>query len=303
MTVVDTIKPETLALRSQLDEMLDQIATVQDPNTLTEVRARIEAARAWAKIHKATADLRLSLLSVEVEALVRIIELDAGDMLSQADRKAAEFLAEMSPSERENFVRGSGTATTAAGMVRSHLRDEELTRLRAESVAQGVAFARSPGSPNFGDSGAYTRNVSSVLREVVDDYTREGAPFSVAQMADGLIADAAIGDAVDPDVAEGIREVCRKAIRSAPVVKLGDTILPRLVTARTPDGDYVRIPVENAQILHLADMVEIRREQLAQDSAALEGLESVLDRLRRLPGSADDSRIGELVKRDLMESR
>lgn len=300
MTVIETTNPEVVALRSQLDDMLDQISSVGDTGSLTEVRARIEAARGWAKVHKATADLRLSLLRVEVEALVRIVELGAGEILSTSDRKTAEFLAGMTRPERDGFVKASGSATTAAGMVRSHLKDQELIRLRAEQVARGMAYASKPSAPSGEGAVGYAKSVREVLRDVMDDYTRDGAPFSVAQMADDLISDAAIGEADDPAIAEGIREVCRKAIGAAPVVKLGDSILPRLVTTRSADGNYVRIPVENAQVRHLEDMVALRREQLAQDSAALDELETVLARLRKMPGADDESRIGALVAQSVL---
>lgn len=282
-----------------IDGLLDSLSRASSLTDLTETRARIEAARAWAKVHNQVREMRLDLLRVEVEALVRIVELGGLATLPARDRKSAEYLAAMTREERSRLVQQSGTSTTAAGMCRSIFLEEELERERAFGRTKGRRFADGPPMSD-GDRVEAAKDrvaaVSAVLAEVVASYTSEDSQaFTVEDIAEDVINAAALGDAVDPAVREGVREVCRTALRRAPVIEIDGTRLPRLITARDAEGSYVRIPVENALLSHLDEMRDLRREQLAQDSAALDALDAVARKLRSLPGAADESRIGQLV--------
>lgn len=294
----------TLAVRpTDISAILASLRLAESIEDLQEARARIEAARAWAKVHGQVKAMRLDLLRVEVEALVRIAELGGANLLPPKDRKAAKWLSDMSPEERAALVSDSGNATTAAGMCRSIWTAEELETERELNRQRGRRFATTPGRPEQADlirlAREHVANVSAVLSDVVDTYTdTAGRAFTVNELADEVIADAALGD-LDPAVREGVREVCRTALRRSPIVEIDGTRLPRTVTARDEDGNFIRIPVENALLAHLAEMRDLRREQLAQDQAALDVLDDIDARLRAIPGATDRSRIGDLIARSL----
>lgn len=268
---------------------------------VSEARARIEAVKAWAKVHGKTKDMRLDLLRLEVEALVRLVELDGLDTLTPAERKAARHLASLTSDERDELITRRGTFTTASGMCAAMWREEHLERQLDLSRRRGREFASSPGrsaeyDPEEGRDAAHS--IANVLGGLLDVYTNEGQPFTTSEIADHIISEAAQGDAVEEDAAllQGVREVVREAIRKAPALSIDGTVLPRLVTARTDEGQHVRVPVEFATMAHLADMIAMRREQLEQDRKALERLQAIEKKLQGMPGgSVPTTRIGALV--------
>lgn len=275
-----------------------------------EARARIEAIKAWAKVHGHTKDLRLDLLRLEVEALIRLAELGGLDDLSATDRRAATYLAGLSEDEREALISRRGTFTTASGMCASLWREEELERSVRMSRLRGQRFAEQPEPPaGVYDEAAienaryYVHGVSAVLGNVLRTYASTGAPFTVSDVAEQIVEEAANGAVAseDPALMDGVREVVREAIRKGPVGSLDGTAIPKLITARHEDGSYIRVPVENATVAHLDDMVTLRREQLAQDRAALDRLEAFAAKVRGLPGgSIPTSRIGSLIAASLL---
>ena len=294
---------------SQLDALLGQIQAASDIADLTEARARIEAARAWARVHKQVREMRLDLLRVEVEALVRIVELGGVNELPARDRKPAKHLASLSLAERATLVAQAGeSSTTAAGMVRAIWTADDLEKERARSRRLGQALATHPSAPHDADMQRLvkesTHRVEHVLGETLDAFTTAGAPFTVNDFAEEVISAAGIGSSgLDAKIEEGVREVCRAAVLKAPVISVAGTILPRFVTAQDDEGHFFRVPVENATLAHLDQMIEIRRHQLAQDAAKLDELEVVADRLRSMPGADDEARIGGLIAADLTSGR
>lgn len=276
-----------------------------------EARARIEAIKAWAKVHGRTKDLRLDLLRLEVEALVRLAELDGLDGLSSMERRAATYLAGLTEAERDELIGRRGTFTTASGMCSAMWREEELERSARMSRVRGRHFAERPEAPTdvydeaaIESARAYVHGVSAVLGNVLSTYTSTGGPFTIADVAEQIVEEAANGAVAsdDPALMDGIREVVREAIRKGPVGSLDGTVIPRLITARLDDGSFVRVPVENATMAHLDDMITLRREQLAQDRAALDRLEAFAGKVRRLPGGTlPTSRIGALIAASLLK--
>lgn len=295
---------------SQVEAILMQVRTTSSLTDLTEVRARIEAAKAWARIHKQVKEMRLDLLRVEVEALVRVVQLGGVDTLPARDRKAARYLAGLSIEERATLVARSGNVTTATGMCRSIWTDQELHAERERSREMGRRLAEMPDLADDEAVQSFIRESSMraewVLSDLIDRMTEIGEPFTVGELADELIHKAGISAdiAEDPEMEEGVREACRAAIRRQPVVRFGDgTSVPRIITAFSDSGAHVRIPVENAALRHLDQMIGARRRQLEQDAAALAELEAVAARLRSLPGAADEARIGDLLAADLLAHR
>lgn len=287
----------------QMNALAQSIKQINDVDDITEVRARIEAVKGWAKIHGQTKALRLDLLRLEVLALVRIVELGGADKLGK-DREAAEWLASLDEAERERFVRESRTATTAAGMVRAIWRIENLEKEVRWNRAQGRSYGEAPTPPGAYDEDAiktahqFVHTVAGALSKTVQYYAPlDGEPFSIEEMAEAVIEDSAVDAdlAADPAFVEGVREVCRKAVRDAPPLTMSDIPVPAFITARTAEGNYVRVPTMQATLAHVHEMVELKRVQLAQAAEALEKLERFEDRLRSTPGATDESRVAGLL--------
>lgn len=306
MTEIALVAESVERSRRTIAALHRHIGGMTDVAELHEVRARIEAARAWAKVHKQVRAVRLDLLRAEMAALVRLAHLDATADLSSGDRAAAAHLATLTADQREELIaKAAPNVTTASGLVRALQAASEYARQQRVSHLLGIERASAPTVPHLDDAAidAASRrvaDVAAVLKNVIDDYTRDGVSFTVADMADDLIESAGIGGTDDDALMDGVREVCRSAIRRAPVVRVDGTILPRLITVRLDDGSYIRVPIENATVEHLDQMRELRRGQLAEDQAALQRLDDAAARLHRVPGCRPDSRIGDLVAATLV---
>lgn len=268
---------------------------------LKEARARVEAMKAWAKVHNRTKQLRLDLLIIEVEALVRIVELGGAETLSSADRQAAEYLAAMNPVDRIKFVHESRTATTAVGMCRSVWREEEIKRERQNRIVIGRQLAEEPEPPKYDEEAIkmardHATGIQGVLEKITEDYIESGEEFTIEEITDQIMADSMPEDMVEDDaIRKGVSEVVRDAVRRSPVLTFNGTTIPRVITARN-DGKYIRIPTMNATVAHLDDMILMREAQIEQDQIKLDKLKSFAKMLRECAGgAAPESRIGDLI--------
>lgn len=296
--------------------LLLAIKAAEELDDLTAVRANIAAAREWAKVVDRTQELRFDLLQVEVEALVRTVELGGSHLLKKSDRDTGEYFAGLSHAQRVSFLIKEGKEhATAAGMYRAYLRaqreaewERRYAQLKLEKESTGRQFALTPRlslTPYAADDGAGDlenhfsgpRNLGACVSNALDVFTGSDG-FTINEFANEVIELADLGQLRDDDdVMEGVREVCRRAIRSAPYIEIGGTKLPRFVTAPMDDSadeSFFRVPVENASVAHFAQMVEMRESQLAQDAAKLSDLRALLLRLREL-AQDDGDRIGGLV--------
>src|SRR5262245_2330351 len=102
----------TKSARGAIDLVRQVLAEAQTPTDVLEVRAKIEMARTWARVYKKTKETRAELLTIEVAALVRMVELGGEDELPRADREAALFLASLTPADRDILIAEAKFATT-----------------------------------------------------------------------------------------------------------------------------------------------------------------------------------------------
>ena len=294
---------------SALADITAAIKNADSIEDLKEARARVEAMKAWAKVHDLTKQLRLELLHIEVAALVRIVELGGAATLKPAEARAAEYLAAMNPVERVKFIDGNKTATTATGLCQSVWREDEIKRHRQQSVVLGRKMAEHPEPPPIYDEQAITlarRNshgIAGVLAGIADEYMSDGEEFTIEEMAARIMEDSLPDDLQEDDVIrKGVSEVCREAVRRAPTLSIGDTVIPRFITARNGNNKYIRIPTMNATLAHLDDMIMMRESQIAQDQLAVERLQKIAKMLRDCPGGDNaEARIGALVASSISE--
>lgn len=274
-----------LAVSTKLGAMMEAvraaIAACDDPSAAHETIARIAAARAWARAHEKIREFRLELLTLEVDALVRVVQLGGESLLPKRDREAGVWLASKTPEERAALLADSGAQTTARGMCKAI-----WDRQGAVDVAQKIQRAGRAWA------GGERQTVHDVMAAVMSRYERLGTPFEVADMAAAVI-DRSDFDG-DSDFVEGVREMCRKELGASPVELIDGTVIPRFITSKLPDGSWVRIPTMNATLSDLRETIAMRREQLAQDSAALARLVTFEERVSERADN-DLSRIGDVI--------
>lgn len=294
MTAV-ALRPES---GLDLSGLLGAIRAVETLGEARTVRAKIEAARAWAKVHGEAKRVRLQILEMEIAALVRIYELGGEEILAPREWRAAEWLASLSIEDRATLTSDApSNISTAVGLAQRLMRDEADRRDWRAEWSRGVALASGEESGPISLESQYVTNVRKSLADALDEYTEAGEPFTVADMADEVVASLGVGGDVydNPALRDGVREVCRKAIRSAAPESFDGFAIPRFVTAIHGDT-YVRVPVMNATVGQLAQMIALRAEQLRQDRAALAELESLHARLSEA-GGAPGSSIASVIAR------
>lgn len=242
--------------RGAVELVRQVLSEAQTPADVQEVRAKIEMARQWARIYKRTKDVRRELLTIEVAALVRMVELGGEEELPDIDRQAALFLAKLTPKEREQFVNAAKLATSAARLVKRHLDAE------AEREA-GRSFASRPTVPLPTPKAIREREIRDardLAGTIIDAHVEAGEPFTISDLVDEVLI-AAGRDEQDSGFRQGVAEMCRGAvIRSANAGELEGTIIPKLITARVHDGMFVRIPTHNATVAHLDEALALKVE-------------------------------------------
>ena len=295
----DVVRVEVSAIvASQFDHLhrlAEAIRGTDDLADLIEAHARIEAARGWAKIHKQAKEMRLQLLVVEVEALVRIVELGGAEELLARDREAAQWLAALTPEQRSDLIAQSGSATTAAGMVRQVRRQNEVRRQWEARKRDGAAAAQTPPPPDAYDEDAViaardrVTNLSAVVANLAEEYIASGRAFTVDELAEEIIFESGIARDVADDEAfrEGLKEVSRRIIRSTPPLMVEGIEIPRFVTVRL-GGGYKRIPVVSATLAHLDSDIAEREAQIACDQAKLQKMVDVRAKLAGMLTAEDD---------------
>lgn len=308
IATIDSLSVIARKQLKQIEQITQAIKYAQSVDDVQDVRARAEALKGWAKVHGRVQEVRLELLQIEVAALVRVVELGGADQLPPADRKAALWLSAMSEEDRNSYIRSCKSATTVAGMCRSAWREQEIKLHRQTMRDAGIRLAEHPTPPPDGNevSNSARRMVSdmsTVLANILEENTSaDGVEFSIDEMADELI-EVSTTQQPDPLMIEGVREVCRRAVRSAPPKMIDGTVIPRVITARTSDGSYVRIPWASATVAHLQDMVDIRKAQLEDYEAAFDKLNRFYEKILTINGSRPDRTLGELIEESIQGTK
>lgn len=190
----------------------------------------------------------------------------------------------MSEEELLKEVQRSGKVTTAAGMCQAIWRQEAAE----ERKDFGRRWA----------SGKGRMKVSDAIEARMSDYTQSGMPFEVAEMAEGV---AAVLGEPDEDFMQGVREMCRKALRESPTELVGETIIPKYVTSQLPDGTWVRVPALNATYGDLLISLAAREDQMEKVQNALDKFRTFVEKVASFTPEKDD-RVQDILAASL-ESR
>lgn len=269
-----------------------------------DISAKVAMAKAWAKAHGKAKELRLQLLHAEVECLVRVWELDGSNLLDNSSRRAAKWWAGKTPAARHALIEASGNSTTAAGLANrlsAEERDAAMNK-RQERYGRNYAQGRRDHLDDY-DYDNSTRPAESdwrtpmeILGAMLDELTDAGEPFTIADVADELIATAELGeDEADDAFRNGVRNVVKHAIRSAAVGNFDGTAIPKLLTVTSPTGGWIRIPTLSATVQDARDALAIRQEQLEANRVAVEKIERFVAKLEDFSDGDGAMNIGDVI--------
>lgn len=314
MTAVAVQTEHAADLRVTLASIASSIRESDDPATIKGSQDKVRMAREWARIHGVVREVHVDLIRIEVECLRRLAQLgDEGiSLLSSAHRGAARFFASLSEEELDDVIKDFGHASTACGVYRAHVKSSESGYLK--DLGRRIAKGAEPWDSTLTDEQKmesaierFQHDTAGAVEQILNDLVGVGGPFFIDDVADALI-DRLHEDGIEKvggaAVREGIREVCRKAVRSARPATIFGTDAPRFVTCSSQYGDtaFMRIPFENATLPQLDEMVALRAKQLEDDRAALARLTAVRDHIASVmhPGDYDDVTIGLALARSSM---
>lgn len=301
--------------RRSIDSIAALIQACRKAEDVRAIRAKVEGAKAWAKTYRLTKELRLEFLRFEILALVKLAELDASeDLLSASEAEAAARFAAMTGPELDSLLAQYGSATTAAGLYRSVTRDEEASRrFRRETDEWSQRWLnRSPRIPGSDDDIeervrllTVNASIASSMAAVLHEYTKDGKPFTVSEIADAVLHEMG-GEEVEDVVREGLSEAIRKSVLRHHIDKFEGFKIPTHITTQVfSDGigaQFLRVPVMHAQIRDVEKMVELRRAQVEQDLRALKDLEGFAQKLRERPGATEDSSVGDILAQSVISA-
>lgn len=301
-----TIDRELATQRASIASIVGLVNSASSVSEVQNIRAKAESLKAWAKIHKQTKTLRLDLLRVEIAALVQIFRLGGRDDLTPAEYEAAEWWASLAADEIDSALASESNTTTAAGLYRKIQQVKETKERRTAETNywserfKGQAASR-PSDPAEDEAEARrsAAGMRVALDEVLDTYERDGESFTPSDIAEELLDRASFVKYQDDDVVmDGLKEAIRKTIGRQSIEMWDGVKVPKFITTRvTHSGEeraFVRIPVLNAKVCDVSDMVALREEQLREDAAALDRLRAFLDKLNASRGATPESNIGEI---------
>lgn len=265
--------------------------SVDTTDELASLTARIRAARELAKAQDDVRDIRRMLMHAEVAVLLR--RFDLGDpKLTTWDKVAIRAFQREGAEGTHNFVEQHFEEFGKASQLGRELRDQQAAK---DALDAGEKLARAPRdlaewakrvtarSPDADElqerlREAAREDVAANMRDLIDGYTYTGEPFTVEDVTDALIERMGSDCELAEDAAfrDGIRRVCREAVRAASVIEFEGERLPSTVAVETPHG-WVRVPIESATPAHLAATIRERQAQIARDQASVAKFSRFLD--------------------------
>lgn len=267
--------------------------SVDDPEELHGLAARINAARELAKAQEDVRDIRRMLMHAEVAVLIRRHELSDPKLTTWDKVAIRAFLREGDDGTRNYVDSHFEEFGKAAQMGRALHKDQQAS----DALNEGTEFARSPEQiakwrqrlaedaprnewqrENYEEyQEAHREDVAATMRELVEGYTNVGEPFTVEDVTDALLdrMGGSMPCAEEGAFRDGVRRVVRESVRASGAIQFEGENLPSTIAVESPQG-WVRIPIASATPAHLADTIREREEQIARDQASVRRLSRLL---------------------------
>lgn len=277
-TDLATISGDIQQARATVAQLRAAITQTGDVDVVVETRDRVRLAREWARIHGLVQEVHHDLLRLDIECLRRVAQLGGIKELPPSYRLAATFFGSLNDAEIDALLAEHGGRSTALGIYLAieRARREEGWRRDGRRFATGAYAGDGNGPDDASMREMHRTTVKAALEVLLEDFSSQS--FSIAEIADEVLAATGIDSAGDEGLRKGVSEVCRDAVRRAPALFVGSLRAPRFVTCLRDDSStirYLRVPFETATLPQLDQMIALRREQLEQDAAALAHLEAL----------------------------
>lgn len=281
------------SISGQMSAIVDGLEQCNDSEVVGQYYAKVKAAREYAKIMNDVERSRVELLQVEIICIVKMREL--GCKLKGVPSVMAEFFAK-NGTDVAVYLRDYANCITARQIYNYYLKEEGLSNEKEKGRRTGYGSSKSFADMDDDEirksaTASYFTS-QEAMRAIVDDYASSGKSFTVEKMADRFIEETMPEEkeSLGVEYVRGIREVCREAIAKSKIDTIGDKRAPRFVTYIDASENlkqnerWVRIPFGNARLEQLLHMVELRKEQLRQDTIAFNNLKEIYNELVELAG-------------------
>ena len=275
---------------------LDKMNT---PEELTQADKQIRLLREWAKMNGRIDELREKILWLELKALKRIGELADGSietaktMLSGPKLKASMFFATLTDDELEKLRDKFPSAITAGQIITAWKKEQdrekqqqigrEFAAGKKELLSSGQAYVLTTDDEH---RCWHTKTIKNAIEQLLENYAIDGVTFTIQNLADNILLNYPELNRVDSAFREGIKEVCRAAVRDEKIDLFEQAGLPAFVTVISKEG-YVRIPIGSANKIQLQELLKLRQGQAAALNTVVKKLEKLIADLDGV-GAADD---------------
>lgn len=301
-------------LRARINDLADRVETLTMPDAKT-VYDQLDMMREWAKLQADAEQIAKQLLWLDA-LLLRHMGRTNMSVLTPHRKAAAKFYAGMDDAELAAFLEASNCPTAnGAFLLFRRTQQRKAAYDAGERFAQGE---RAPGriwrldeNDEWRYSGSHEEQLSCVrdavkyaqwqvttVREagavILNHYTQGLERFTVADVVEEFINDE-LPELRKSSTDErffraGLTDAVRAAAceESIPTTERSDTI-PAYILTYAEDVGWVRVRSEFATVGDALQMLALRREQVAQMSAAVDRLQERLEYCSPLdPGRAGD---------------
>lgn len=301
MTSIAIPKPSTSGVtRQALSSLAEYARTAETPAILDELSIKTRAARELADLQDDADEIRRLLMHVDVAILMRRAEL--GEKLHARGVAAVKVFTDVGPERVAEFIESHGTdygkaSSLLLGLAAKIKADDEAAH--GESFALRPTYARPYSEPTAEQVREQLRaSLAADLHGLVAAYTELGQPFTVDQVTDDLLD--YCNDVADSDrlyrsaFRDGVRRMCREAVRNASTVRYDGKALPDAIAVYAPREGWVRIPLANATPAHLSQTISVRLEAIQRDQDAVDNLTRFRDSLTAA-GCREDEQISSYL--------
>jgi len=287
---------------SQLGEMTKEIKAISSTEALKVFLTKIKAMRQYWKTMGYIYKMRIELLQLEITCIIRLFEID---------KETKGFQKGMGNFFIENgedvllYLNKYPDCITAKQIYNKHITDLALKQAKQLGINTGMGaqdyVARSV------DSKGHYYSVQEAMKVIIDDLSTRNKPFTIDKVGDELIDIVSGGNKdyknVISEYKNGVNEICRTAILKCKIDTIGERQAPRFVTYQDEyngNTEYLRIPFERASLIQLKHMIDLREEQLKQDTIALDNLKAIYKELLSLSKGEKDARsISAILKANI----
>ena len=266
-------------MSGQIHGLVNYIKNNLDEKEIHDYHKKVKATREYLKMMHEIEGMRVNLLEVEIACIIRIYELKGN--IKGVPNKILSFYGENPDMPIEYYTDKFPWCVTAHQIYNAFHLDEKKSKSHDYGMESGQGVTdESTDMPTE----EIRRNaihqyfdIDSAMNYLINHLSDSEEAFTINNMMEEL-------QDIPEEYKEGVKEICRKALRSSKIDTIGDKKAPRFVTYMDKNimDQWLRIPFENATLKQLNQMVILREEQLSQDQKAYNNLQSIYEELTEM---------------------